>query len=67
MHPGTNPLHENSVRGNPVVRGEARPAQLDERVRDGPQPWAPNFAAGYTPPFFAPEDDEEEEKGAVRE
>ena len=54
---GTNSLHHKSVRGNPVIRGEVRPPQLDERVRNGPAPWAPNFATGYTPPFFAPDDE----------
>lgn len=57
---GTNPLHENSVRGTPVIRGEPRPPKLDDRVRDGP--WAPNFATGYTPPFFAPDEEGEGEK-----
>ena len=43
-----------------IATGELRPPQLDGRARDGP--WAPNFASGYTPPFFAAEEEAEEEE-----
>ena len=50
---GTNPLHLASHRGNPVVRGSDRSAVRDPRAEPAAAPpWAPNFAGGYTPPFF---------------
>ena len=56
---GTNPLHSQSLRGNPVIRGELKRPVLDPRAVDGP--WAPNFAGGYTPPFFNAEEEEEDD------
>lgn len=47
---GTNPLHQKSKLGMPMVRGEpTRLAVFDPR----PCPMAPSFEAGYRPPFFS--------------
>lgn len=46
---GTNTLHQKSKFGMPMVRGKATNlAVFDAR----PCPMAPNFEAGYKPPFF---------------
>lgn len=52
LNAGTNPLHQRSRIGMPMVRGrEWDLAVMDPR----PCPMAPNFSNGYTPPFFSNE------------